>query len=78
MNLETSVIKILNGNGTIDKQKHLPFLRMTSSERMQEEVRPIFWAIKPKSYVAQTATWDDFPNGRWNNSTSAAFSLTQD
>ncbi len=51
---------------------------MTSSDRMQEQVRPIFWAIKPKSYVAQTATWDDFPNGRWNNSNSAAFSLTKD
>ena len=54
MNLETSVIKILAGNGTLTKQRALPFRRMTSENRMEESVRPIFWAIKPKSYVAQT------------------------
>jgi len=54
MNLESSILKILNGNGTLNKQRKLPFRRMTSEDRMEEEVRPIFWAIKPKSYVSQT------------------------
>ena len=73
MNLESSILKILQGNNTLDKQRHLPFRKMTSSERMEEQVRPIFWAIKPKSYVAQTQTWDDFPNGRWGSQASPAF-----
>ena len=78
MNLESSILKIINGNGTLDKQRNLPFRKMTSQERMEEEVRPIFWAIKPKSYVAQSQTWDDFPNGRWGDITSPAFSLQPD
>lgn len=73
MNLESSVIKILEGNGTLDKQRSLPFKTMTTEERSDEQVRPIFWAIKPKSYVSQTQTWDDFPNGRWGNMQSPAF-----
>jgi len=36
-------------------------------------VRPIFWAIKPKSYISRTQQWDDFPNGRWGVSRSPAF-----
>ena len=36
-------------------------------------MRPIFWAIKPKSYIARTQEWDEFPNGRWGVSRSAAF-----
>lgn len=52
MNLETSVIKILQGNGTLDTQRNLPFKTMTTEQRSEEQVRPIFWAIKPKSYVS--------------------------
>lgn len=78
MNLESSILKILNGNGTLNKQRKLPFRRMTSEDRMEEEVRPIFWAIKPKSYVSQTQTWDDFPNGRWGDITSPAYTLQDD
>ena len=52
MNLESSVLKILQGNGTLDKKRDLPFRQMTTTERSEEQVRPIFWAIKPKSYVA--------------------------
>jgi methylenetetrahydrofolate reductase (NADPH) len=36
-------------------------------------VRPIYWAIKPKSYVQRTQEWDEYPNGRWGVSRSAAF-----
>ena len=38
-----------------------------------EQVRPIFWANRPKSYVQRTENWDEFPNGRWGDSSSAAF-----
>ncbi len=78
MNLESSILKILKGNGTLDKQRSLPFRPMTHEDRQEENVRPIFWAIKPKSYVAQTQTWDDFPNGRWGSINSPAFTLKED
>ena len=73
MNLESSILKILEGNGTLDTQRTLPFRQMTHPGREEEQVRPIFWAIKPKSYVAQTHSWDDFPNGRWGSISSPAF-----
>lgn len=41
--------------------------------RSKEDVRPIFWANRPKSYLQRTATWDEFPNGRWGDSRSPAF-----
>lgn len=41
--------------------------------RCKEDVRPIFWSARPKSYVFRTRDWDDFPNGRWGNSSSPAF-----
>jgi methylenetetrahydrofolate reductase (NADPH) len=40
---------------------------------MQEEVRPINWANRPKSYIKRTVTWDEFPNGRWGDNRSPAF-----
>jgi len=39
----------------------------------EENVRPIFWANRPKSYLSRTNSWDDYPNGRWGDSRSAAF-----
>ena len=52
MNLETAVINIIKGLGILDSQKSLPFKKC--STRTTEEVRPIFWAIKPKSYISRT------------------------
>ena len=71
MNLERSVIEIIKGLGILDTQRDLPFKK--SASRKKEDVRPIFWAIKPKSYIARTNEWDEFPNGRWGVSRSAAF-----
>jgi len=45
----------------------------TISRRKDEQVRPIFWANRPKSYLLRTATWDEFPNGRWGDARSPAF-----
>jgi hypothetical protein len=45
MNLEAATIKIIEGLGIMNRQKGLPFQQ--SNERKSEDVRPIFWAIKP-------------------------------
>jgi methylenetetrahydrofolate reductase (NADPH) len=71
MNLERSVIEVVKGLGILDTQRDLPFKK--GSNRCKEDVRPIFWAIKPKSYIARTQEWDEFPNGRWGVSRSPAF-----
>jgi methylenetetrahydrofolate reductase (NADPH) len=46
-----------------------------SSRARREQVRPINWANRPKSYVRRTEewSWDEFPNGRWGDSASPAF-----
>ena len=71
MNLERSVIEIISGLGILDVSRDLPFTKPSS--RTNEDVRPIFWAIKPKSYISRTKEWDEFPNGRWGVSRSPAF-----
>lgn len=40
---------------------------------MAEDVRPINWANRPKSYIKRTINWDEFPNGRWGDNRSPAF-----
>lgn len=40
---------------------------------MTEDVRPINWANRPKSYIKRTVAWDEFPNGRWGDNRSPAF-----
>ncbi len=54
-------------------EKPLPWERPASVRRSHEDVRPIFWANRPKSYLARTMGWDEFPNGRWGDSRSPAF-----
>jgi methylenetetrahydrofolate reductase (NADPH) len=56
----------------------LPFRRPSCKGRQKEDVRPIFWAIKPKSYIARTQDWDEFPNGRWGVSRSPAFGIGEE
>lgn len=73
MNLETAVVRIIKGLGILNQKKALPFYKGHSSDRKNEEVRPIFWANKPSSYVHRTLKWDEFPNGRWGDSRSPAF-----
>ena len=71
LNLERSVIDILETLNILDYSRDLPFKK--PSQRAKEDVRPIFWANKPKSYISRTKEWDEFPNGRWGVSRSAAF-----
>jgi methylenetetrahydrofolate reductase (NADPH) len=52
--------------------------RSSSDARKMEDVRPINWANRTKSYIKRTITWDEFPNGRWGDSRSAAFGELSD
>ena len=54
-------------------RRRFPWRASTLSNRHDENVRPIFWANRPKSYMARTEAWDEFPNGRWGNKNSPAF-----
>lgn len=73
INLEKSVVDIVLKLGIMKKRKELPWKKPSFENRGEETVRPIFWAIKPKSYIARTAEWDEYPNGRWGVSRSPAF-----
>ena len=58
--------------------KTLPWKAPVNHRRFSEDVRPIFWSMRPKSYIHRTLEWDDFPNGRWGNSSSPAFGELKD
>ncbi|KAK0722269.1 methylenetetrahydrofolate reductase-domain-containing protein [Lasiosphaeria miniovina] len=51
----------------------LPWKQSLGLGRRGEDVRPIFWRNRNKSYIARTQDWDEFPNGRWGDSRSPAF-----
>merc|ERR1719236_249026 len=70
LNLETSVCRIVEAMGLVDDSKAnrlLPWRPSPGTIRKGEDVRPIFWANRPGSYLKRTATWDDFPNGRFSD-----------
>lgn len=46
--------------------------------RSKENVRPIFWSKRPKSYVHRTSNWNEFPNGRWGLSSAPSFGVLTD
>ena len=46
--------------------------RVNIEQGKVEDVRPIHWANRPKSYIKRTITWDEFPNGRWGDNRSPA------
>ena len=54
-------------------RRQFPWRPSAMDRREKEDVRPINWANRPKSYVMRTDDWDEFPNGRWGDSTSPAF-----
>jgi methylenetetrahydrofolate reductase (NADPH) len=51
---------------------------VNNHKRCREDVRPIFWSSRPKSYLCRTQEWDEYPNGRWGDSASPAFGTFQD
>lgn len=36
-----------------------------TKERFKEGVRPVYWLARGRNYLARTAGWADFPQGRW-------------
>jgi len=87
LNLERSVRRILEKLESVDPDDHhyssktqrqLPWRPSTLETRKKEEVRPINWANRPKSYMKRTEDWDEFPNGRWGDARSPAFGELSD
>jgi len=76
LNLESSVMRIVQGLGLVPDwtaTRSLPWKQSADQTRKAEDVRPIFWANRPGSYVRRTATWDDYPNGRFGDRASPAY-----
>ncbi|KAJ3036045.1 hypothetical protein HDV00_003092 [Rhizophlyctis rosea] len=82
MNLERSTRLILEGLNFVapmEVVKPLPWnprkhdVQSLAKNREKENVRPIFWRNRTRSYILRTEGWDDFPNGRWGDSRSPAF-----
>lgn len=76
LNLEKSVMAIVDALDLVPRTeaiRALPWRPATTDKRRSEDVRPIFWANRPCSYLGRTAGWDDYPNGRWGDARSPAF-----
>lgn len=75
LNREVATIQILKrvGMWCQDPKRPLPWKQTANPARMEEEIRPIFWSSRPKSYVYRTSEWEEYPNGRWGNSSAASF-----
>ncbi|KAM4563787.1 methylenetetrahydrofolate reductase (NADPH) [Odontesthes bonariensis] len=80
LNREVATMEVLRQLGLWieDPRRPLPWALSANPKRRVEDVRPIFWASRPKSYIHRTQDWDEFPNGRWGNSSSPAFGELND
>jgi methylenetetrahydrofolate reductase (NADPH) len=82
LNREVAVTDILKQLGLwyahSSLTRELPWKQTYSEQRQSEDVRPIFWSIRPKSYVCRTSDWDQFPNGRWGDSSAPSFGDLKD
>ncbi|XP_066942782.1 methylenetetrahydrofolate reductase (NADPH) [Macrobrachium rosenbergii] len=73
----TAILKQL-GLWAQSPRRPLPWRTAANYKRSGEDVRPIFWASRPKAYIYRTQHWDEFPNGRWGSSESPAFGELKD
>eukprot|EP00981_Chlorochromonas_danica_P013041 scaffold5714_cov161-Ochromonas_danica.AAC.3 len=79
LNLEKSVTMVLTELGVANSRRNFPWRGSRSNLKgMVEEVRPINWANRPKSYIKRTVNWDEFPNGRWGDNRSPAYGELSD
>nr|CCA15339.1 methylenetetrahydrofolate reductase putative [Albugo laibachii Nc14] len=80
LNLERAVRAILSELNLVNVNsiRELPWHSTCCIKRAGESIRPIYWSNRPESYVARTALWDEYPNGRWGNSESPAFGELSD
>lgn len=78
MNLAQATRMVLEELGLTSRDgtpttKKLPWRQSLGFKRREEDVRPVFWKNRNKTYVARTQDWDEFPNGRWGDARSPAF-----
>ena len=75
MNMESHVTEVLAGlDFAVSTRREMPWRQSCDiTRRTQEQVRPIHWSGRSKSYLHLTSKWDEFPNGRWGNAHSPAF-----
>ncbi|XVF65324.1 hypothetical protein PTKIN_Ptkin09bG0238700 [Pterospermum kingtungense] len=81
LNMEKTALAILMSLGLIEESKisrSLPWRRPANVFRVKEDVRPIFWANRPKSYITRTIDWDQFPHGRWGDSQNPSYGALTD
>ncbi|KAL2922405.1 Methylenetetrahydrofolate reductase 2 [Bienertia sinuspersici] len=81
LNMEKSALGILLNLGLIEEskiQRPLPWKRPANVKRTKEDVRPIFWANRPKSYISRTMGWDQYPQGRWGDARNASYGALSD
>ena len=82
LNREIGPNRIVKDLGLYSKDKSrrfFPWQATANNNRLvSEDVRPVYWAQRPKSYMTRTKTWDEFPNGRWGNSSNPAFGELDD
>ncbi|GMH18263.1 hypothetical protein Nepgr_020104 [Nepenthes gracilis] len=58
--------------------RSFPWRRPANIHRVKEDVRPIFWANRPKSYISRTLGWDQYPQGRWGDSRNPSYGALSD
>ncbi|KAJ8540276.1 hypothetical protein K7X08_030195 [Anisodus acutangulus] len=81
LNMEKSALAILMNLGLIEESKisrSLPWRRPTNVFRVKEDVRPIFWVNRPKSYISRTIGWDEYPHGQWGNAQNPSYGALSD
>ncbi|KAE8789233.1 putative methylenetetrahydrofolate reductase [Hordeum vulgare] len=81
LNMEKTALAILMNLGLIEESKlsrTLPWRPPTNVFRVKEDVRPIFWANRPKSYISRTTGWDQYPQGRWGDSRNPSYGALND
>lgn len=81
LNMDKTALAILTNLGLIEEskiQRSLPWKRPANVNRVKEDVRPIFWANRPKSYLTRTVGWDQYPQGRWGDSRNASYGALSD
>jgi methylenetetrahydrofolate reductase (NADPH) len=67
LNLEAPARRLLRDLGLVGpgapSRRRLPWRPSADEARAFEDVRPIFWANRPASYVERTSSWETFPSG---------------
>lgn len=65
---QSSIMKVIKNCGLWRKYsiiRPLPWRQACNYQRIDESIRPIFWANRPKSYIHRTRQWTEFPTTCW-------------